>query len=1004
MNWRAVVVALAVASPARAQSGNEGAIEGTVTDSTRAVIVGAIVVARNQETAARFSALTDAGGGFRFLVLPVGRYEVSAEHPGFARFRRGVLLTVGAKVSLPIVLDVGTRQASVSVEAERPLVEATRTSFSSTIEQRAVFSLPLFGRNFVNLVLLTPGITGAPGGIDGGFFSAAGQASMNSLLVDGADQNGFTSAPVGSAAGNRYLFSQEAVQEFQVNTASYSSEFGRAGTAVVNVVTKSGTNRWQGSAFWYYRDDALTSTGPIQKRDGEPKAPFEAHQLGATAGGPVLRDRLFFFASYDGQRRYEENQTVLNLSSDFSPSSDPEVAKFQKRALEYLQDRAAPYERRFVQDVVLGKLDWRAGRNSLFASWNRHRFGFSNAANMGPAQSLEHTGPSKQIADSVAVSLTSQLGSTSVNVARFSYVGNHDPQGANTSLPEADVFEGSRVLLVGRSARLPVDTGVWRGEWADTVSLGRGPHALKIGGSVIAERARFFSAVNFYGAYRFESLERFGRSLSSERGMASRYTQAFSAAGTPPIDVYPNYLDAAGFAQDSWRLHSQLTVDIGLRYEVQVMRQSPVRNTSPALEAAGIDTSYIPTDGDNLAPRTGFAWTPGQSQRLVVRGGYGLYYPRFLPATAARVFFQNGITVQTRTFSGLSIPAYPETICGPSDPSGAPPACRTPVAGADTIMAIPRSYQQPVIRQGSFGAQYAVSSNLTVSATYLYAAGDQLLHWQDVNLAQPEIKTIGIKGTDTLLSYRRYPSRPIGGFDRILLLKTNGSSRYHGLALQANKRYSHGFQLEAAYTLGRVIDDNPTLGGLNPGPGDSALLSDSMLPALDRGEGDLGQRHRAVASGVWELPGASDLRQPARAILSGWQLSGLVAAESGHPYSGFVNYDLNHDGNASTDRAPGVPRNSFFLPATVSVDLRVTRRFHVTRRLSMQASLDAFNLFNRANIDAVSTTQFAYEPDPSKCGIAGPCLVPQTEGDTAFGAPTAALNARTVQLSVKLLF
>jgi len=187
MNWRAVVVALAVASPARAQSGNEGAIEGTVTDSTRAVIVGAIVVARNQETAARFSALTDAGGGFRFLVLPVGRYEVSAEHPGFARFRRGVLLTVGAKVSLPIVLDVGTRQASVSVEAERPLVEATRTSFSSTVEQRAVSSLPLFGRNFVNLVLLTPGINGAPGGIDGGVFSAAGQASMNSLLVDGAD-------------------------------------------------------------------------------------------------------------------------------------------------------------------------------------------------------------------------------------------------------------------------------------------------------------------------------------------------------------------------------------------------------------------------------------------------------------------------------------------------------------------------------------------------------------------------------------------------------------------------------------------------------------------------------------------------------------------------------------------------------------------------------------------------------------------------------------------------
>jgi hypothetical protein len=237
------------------------------------------------------------------------------------------------------------------------------------------------------------------------------------------------------------------------------------------------------------------------------------------------------------------------------------------------------------------------------------------------------------------------------------------------------------------------------------------------------------------------------------------------------------------------------------------------------------------------------------------------------------------------------------------------------------------------------------------------------------------------------------------------MLKTNGNSSYHGLAVQANKRFSHNFQFQGSYTLSKVIDDNPTLGGVNPGPGDLQLLSDSLDPGLDRGPGMYDQRHRFVASGVWELHYADRFSKPARALLSGWQISGILTVDSGQPYSGFVNFDLNNDGNAATDRTPGLSRNTFYLPSTVSFDPRVTRKLALNERVRLQVSWEAFNVFNRVNISGVRTTQFARSTSAATCGIAGtPCLVPQNTGAAAFGSPTSTLDPRIMQFSAKLIF
>jgi hypothetical protein len=317
-------------------------------------------------------------------------------------------------------------------------------------------------------------------------------------------------------------------------------------------------------------------------------------------------------------------------------------------------------------------------------------------------------------------------------------------------------------------------------------------------------------------------------------------------------------------------------------------------------------------------------------------------------------------------------------------------------------MAISKDYQQSSIQQGSVGIEYQLAGHTAVSATYLRARGNHLYHWQDINLFEPTLTSIGISRTATRLSYRGYnaDNRPYE-FDRILLLNSNGHSSYHALVLQANRRFSGSYQLAGSYTLSRTIDDNPTLGALNPGPGDVDLLSDSFDPSLDRGEADYSQRHRFVASGIWSLDYARHMRGSMKALLDGWQLSGIFTAQSGRPYSGYVpNIDLNRDGNPVTDRTPGLARNTFSHPTTISLDLRLTREIPV-RRVRLQASCEAFNVFNRANIQDVKTAQFSRSTSPSDCGIAGtPCLVP----DETFGTPVAAREPRAIQFAVRIVF
>jgi len=996
----------------QARAGDEGSIEGTVKDPSGAVVSGALLKLRNLHTAATFTATSNESGLFQFPVLAVGAYELMLMHDGFAPLiQKDLVVTVGSRTNLALTLSLLTKTESVVVDTRTPMLETTRSQVSTTVDSRSIAELPVNGRNFNDFVLLTPGVARDARTQMASF---GGQRSMNSLLVDGTDMNqnhfGLPMGSVGETAP--YQFSLSVVQEFQVNSNTYSAELGRAGGGVVNVVTKSGTNELHGSAFWYYRDESLNANDLVNKLNGAPKPSYHFNQFGGVVGGPVRKDKVFFLASYDGQRSTVQNSVFLNLPRNFAFSPDPTIAAFQQSAVAYLVARSGSWNQTLNQDTFFGRLDWQLAPSRLLtARWNRQRFTGQGQENDGPQNSFEHTGTTSVNRDSLSFSLTSTLSASQVNVARFSYIYSDQPGTAYSPNPEANVFqEGQLVLTVGRNAMSPRENKIHRLEWSDTFSFSRGHHNMKAGVNVLWDQITFFSRVLFSGSYRFVSLENFGRSLAGTPlpEQDEFYRQTFSGNGTPGIKAHANFTEWAEFAQDEWRVSPRLALNLGVRYDLQVIARPTVKN--PELAALGLDSSFIPLDPNNVAPRVGFAWTPLPSnKRLLVRGGYGMFYGMTPSLMTARAFFQNGVTVRTDTFragssSAALIPAYPNTLCGPPDPSGVPPNCSAPnVAGGNpTLVFFSPHYVQPYTQQSSLGIEIQPREDVALSVGYLWVKGTHLQRTQDINLLAPALAEIAIAGTTRLLDYKKFPNeRLIEGFDRIWNFESSANSTYHGLVLQLNKRWAHDFQLQGSYTFGKVMDDVPDHLVVNPGPDDFAQLSDSTNPRADRGPGANDQRHRFVLNGIWMPKCPRNSPRAAKAIFDGWELSGIFTTQSGHPYSGLVSSDLNNDGNAATDRAPGLGRDTFNLPAAVSLDPRVTRDVPLRESMRLQLTWESFNLLNHANVTGVRKTQYAL----SVCGISAErCLVPQKTGPGAFGTPTLTSGPRIMQLSAKFVF
>jgi outer membrane receptor protein involved in Fe transport len=976
----AAVLVMSGATPARGQSAT-GSIEGTVVDQTGALMPGVTVTVVHTATGTTRSSVTDDNGVFRIPLLPVGVYDLAAELSGFTtRTLPELGLTVGQTVTLRLQMAVSGVAETVNVAGGTPVIESTRTQVSSTITESAVQSLPVNGRNFIDFALLTPGVTRD---VRTGDISFAGQrGTLNSLVVDGADNNNtFFGQTLGRTGSLRapYQFSQDAVKEFQVNSNSFSAEYGRAGGAVINVVTKSGTNDLRGSVFEFYRDKALNANNAINELNNRPKSPYHYNQFGGTLGGPIRRNRDFFFFNYDGQRNTQPNVVFLNLPPNFLPS--PATGVGLARLLPYSQS----WTRKLDQDVYLIKTDHElTDRHRLSLRYNHQNFTGEGFEAGGPQNASDHTGASLVKTRTFNASWTSVYGLTVFNELKFQVARDNEPGLANTADPEAVVQEaGATVLTIGRNNFSPRETTITRWQLADTATWLRGQHKLKGGFDFQFDDIFNFFPGFFSGSYTFRSLASFG--VGRPNGPNEFYQQNFQGPNTTGPETRPNIDEYSFFVQDEWRATNEVTVNLGLRYDLMKTAAPPVRNPDPQLAAANIDTSRLDADTNNWGPRLGIAWSP-QGRRYVVRGGWGIFYGRTPSIMLGTAHSNNGINIVSLTFTGDAVPTYPQKF--DSIPAGG-------TAARPTIFYVDDNFGNSRLMQANAAFEWEFHRNTGLTVTYLFVDGAKLPRSIDRNLGELGSRTFTVTGTGETLPYHFFSTaRPFANFTRVIGFESTAESRYNGITFEVNRRLANHLQFRVAYTLGKVEDTVPDATAVVPGnPGDDVKYASNPADFdADRTAGNNDQRHRFVLSGVYDTNGlAESFEGLTRTLLSDWSFSAIVTAQSGQPYTARVGaVDLNGDGNSRNDIAPGTVRNQFLLPSIVTFDPRIARDIHIGRT-RVQLIWEAFNLFNRDNISAV---------DPTYYSVSGTTLT----RNAIFGRPTASSGERIMQLAVKILF
>ena len=983
---RLTVVTLLLATlsalPAHSQSAT-GSIEGTVFDTSGAVLPGVTVTVVHRDTAMSRSTVSDEGGLFRLPLLPVGTYDVTAELNGFTtRKQPDVVLTIGQTATLRIEMAVAGVAETVRVSGATPVLETSRTAASSTIDETAVQNLPVNGRNFIDFALLTPGVTRD---VRTGDISFAGQrGTLNSLVVDGADNNNtFFGQTVGRTGSGRapYQFSQDAVKEFQVNSSSFSAEYGRAGGAVINVVTKSGTNELHGSAFEFFRDKALNANNAINELNNRPKSPYHYHQFGGTVGGPLARNRHFYFFNYDGQRNTQPNVVFLNLPA--STPGDPAT----QAGIERLRPLAFDWERRLDQDVFLLKTDHEfSGSHRVSFRYNHQNFTGEGFENGGAQNAFEHTGASIVRTRALNANWTGVFGARLFNELKVQIARDQEPGEANSDNPEGVVQQsGTTVLTIGRNNFSPRETTIKRWQVADTATWIRRSHTLKAGFDF-----QFDNILNrfpgfFGGSYTFRSLA----SFSGGRPNAANefYQQNFQGPGTTGPVTNPDIREYSFFVQDEWKPRADVTVNGGLRYDLMKTDPPPVRNPDPQLAARDIDTSRLDADTNNVGPRLGVAWTPGGG-KYVVRGGWGLFYGRTPSIMLGTAHSNNGINIVSLTFTGDAVPTYPQRF-------DQIPASGT--ASRPTIFYIDKDFQNSRLMQGNLAFEWEFMPRTTATVTYLFVDGTDLPRSIDRNIGSLTSRTFVVDGTNEAFPYPFFATdRVFANFQRVIAFEATAESRYNGVTFEVNRRYTNSLQFRAAYTLGKVTDTVPDATAVVPGNAgdDVKYASNPVNFDADRTVGNNDQRHRFVVSTVYDTSDlAADLDGFTRSLVNGWSFSAILTAQSGQPYSGRVGaVDLNGDGNTRNDYAPGTTRNQFRLPSIVSFDPRVARDINLGRQ-RVQLIWEAFNLFNRDNINGVDQTYYGV--------VAGTTTL--TRG-TTFGRPLSSAGERIMQLAVKLVF
>jgi len=977
----AILMLSSVAAHSQSAS-STGRLEGTVTDSSGAGVPAAEIAVRNQNTGISTTLRSGTEGDFIFLYLDPGTYEVTIQKSGFNKLLlKDITVTVGTRAIIHPQLAVGRIETTISVTASTPLVDTAESSLGTVVDQQSIESLPLNGRNFTDFALLTPGAT-----TDGdfGMISFNGVAgNFNNYTVDGGNNNNaFFAQQIGRTIP--FQFSEDVIREFEVTSTGFEAEFGQAGGGLVNTVTKSGTNQVHGDTYYYILDSSTSANDKINERQGIAKPHNRRQQFGGTVGGPLIHDRLFYLANYEGQVRNEpltvnDGPAVNGLPSDFFANNPGLAAQ--------VQAAAGSFPRSFNQNVGFGKINGLINEKNAFSvTYNYQRFRsphgyFNTPTSTGDGLSLTDGATSHFF----QASLQTSFNATTINEVRFHFGSDYHfdlpaspPTFPAVTIQNPDtgfVFGGNRFQLANTDRRY---------EFTDTLTKVFGNHNLKAGVDInVSHNADSFT-YGPKGEYHFASL------TDVPSGNFELYLQSFGQSTI--VQTSPTY---SFFAQDQFRATPRLTLNYGLRYDLQVLPQP--KQCNPAFAA----TCHIPYSKNNVSPRVGFAYALDGKGNTVVRGSFGLFYIQEDLLDVSQAFASNGVTrpflvvVGPRFGNSNPLVTYPNSLT--SFPSGA--------GGTPSIVVFSPNFRSPYVEQANAAVEHQFGAQTALSVGYVYSHGLRLLGNSngvtrqangnfgfDLNLVPPN-QQVAFGGsantaTVTLPNGKTYTTPDYSAIDGFLdpnfgpinAIDNSGLSIYNGL-LVSLRHHSRQFLTSVAYTLSRTIDQG-------------AGYFNQFDQRSQRGPSQLDQTHRFVTTGVWS---------PQFRALKNFEFSGILTLASGRPYTAVfdtpeVNFSI----------VPGEKFNSFRGPTFKDVDFSVSRVFHFGERYQLGFRVEAFDLFNHPNYqqNVVDNVQYsAVGPNPNPNNSTDQLWTATPNPD--FGVPGAMVpkfGSRSFQFSTRFTF
>lgn len=952
--------------PAFSQSANTADLIGTVRDSSAAGVPLAEITVTNQNTGVVRTTTTQEAGFYRLPSLPAGTYRVRAARQGFTEaVRSEVALHIGQVTTIDLNLGLAAQTATISVSGGAPLVEPERASVGAVVNGGEIDNLPINGRNFLNFALTVNGVTAQQTSGQGSGISINGQRGRsNSIVIDGADNNG-------QLNGNtRLTLSQEAVQEFQVVTNQYSPEFGDAAGGLINIVSKSGSNGFHGDGFLFERNEAMDGRNAFITTPANP--PFRRQDYGATIGGPIVRNKTFFFAAAEYLDRNQTGVTTISQSSVNAINAVLAAHPIQGSTVKSISTGIFPVTELTTLSSL--KLDHSfSQRDQIFLRYIYDQDNQSNAGGVGIGGSTDVSGGGGQRDrdQSVLANWTHIFSPSVVSESRFQAAPrqlmqyDNDPVGPRVTI--------SGVANFGRDVNFPVLLNETRYQATHSTSWTRGRHFLKFGADIQHIGADSSFPVSFGGSFTFASLAAF------QTGTANAFSQGF---GDPEIRL-PDTL-AGFFVQDTFRATNRLTLVYGMRYEYDAQPQGLHRDPNNPVEA-NLQTG-IHRDPRDFAPRIALTYALDKNGRTVIRSGYGIFYDRLFLLVARNALLARSTITLNAAQATAQWPqgAYPQSNAFPVGVPLPQPSLNITDSNMDT----------PYAQQANFGVDHQLGGNWLVGAAYIYVRGVRLLQSANINLAPPVVLTranaaaLGVSAPNAQQLGRPYytAARVNPLFNAVQMVAASGGSTYNALDLTLQKRFSRGLTFRLNYTFSKAIDNSSDFT-------QAQQPNDPYTPAAERSLSLEHQQQRLTFTGVWQLPfrGSAHANPVLRALFADWSLATLVTAHSGIPYNVTVGSDVNADQNSSSDRPliGGVPlgRNTYIGPASSTVDLRISREIPVLERLRVQVIGESFNLMNHVNYFGINTTW----------GTAA-------DARSTFGQYTSAGDPRQVQLGLKVRF